>query len=178
MTPSPPSPAPLPDVPWAEFVSHFHPSVHAALAAKIAEPATAGLVAVVCADLSSPRAGERAAVVYGPGRTVKAADLAPGRVVGDMPSDRKVMEHHVTVQAYCRALDAGWVPPAPRRVPRPDLVRFMDLEDGDEFALPHAPAEVLTKAGYGAYLAPDGSFLRAARTRRVVNVVRTGWTIP
>lgn len=128
-TPSSP-PTPLPEVDWLTFVADFHPSVHAKLAERIAEPGVDGLFMARQELMDSVSFGQRAAVVYGPDCTLQADNLIVGRLVGDVPSRMKTMIHRVTKAAFLACPD--WRPPAARKVPI-RATKFGHLEDGDEF---------------------------------------------
>ncbi len=174
-------PEPLPEVSWAEFLGAFGPSVHAAIAAKFDDPSVEGVFMAEKAELNPNRYG-LVAVVYGPGKTLAAGDLAAGKLIGDMPSQLKVMKNHVTRAGYLAAVAAGWKPPVKAWTDLPGPRQFRGLLDGDRFDFvgPDPRTNSFTKTcfktGARTYRDEDGVEHEVGSTScRVYHVAREEW---
>lgn len=74
-------------IPSAElFLGMFDPSVHAAIESRLARPGVIGVACFENQDFSSSRFGDRTALIYGPGCTIKTRDEIAKQRLGDVPS--------------------------------------------------------------------------------------------
>ncbi len=175
---------PIPEVPWAEFVTNFDPSLHAVLAKKISEPGTDGLVLLVCNVLDSSRIGTKAAAQYGPERTLKLNDLEPGRQIGQMPSDMKSVTCVVTRDSYALATTNGWQAAVLISNPIPAEL-FGELFVGDRFdfknpdgATPPLPTGCVKTAPRRYRVGEGPEWTVGSLRARVCNVLRDTWSVP
>lgn len=175
---------PLPEVSWAEFLAQFDPAVHATIANKLGDPGAEGMFMAETAELQTWRY-DMVAVVYGPGKTFDIDRLFEGELIGGQPSALKVMRNRVTRAAYLAAVAAGWRPPEPQWVEKPDVWRFKDMKVGDRFdfvgprPMYNSFLKTCFKTGDRTYRDTDGTDHEVGSTgSRVYHVAREEYVTP
>jgi hypothetical protein len=78
----------------AEFIGLFDHSAHGQLAALLDRPGVLGIVCFENLQLDASHAGDRTAVVYGPGCTYKTLEDVLGGHLGDVPNQIKYPTQH------------------------------------------------------------------------------------